>query len=236
MVNNIRTVSDTKRDFYTHHTRPINSIYRRVVEELMVEMHLLAVNADFRYDPIYALGMVTSFDKFMQGYRPEQDKDSIFAALCQAVGGDAPKYRHDSKQLQDLAARLSGQEIIAWLSQSTTIDDVGELQQSLRAIADNPNFKYSRLFAIGLFTLLELADSDLVKDEKQRNEVFQQISEPLHLPNEKLQKDLEIYLGNLEKMAQVRVIMEDTLIAERKKRDQRTQDAGIEVVPTKDGD
>ncbi|NEQ21393.1 MAG: photosystem II biogenesis protein Psp29, partial [Microcoleus sp. SIO2G3] len=28
-MNNVRTVSDTKRDFYNHHTRPINSIYRR---------------------------------------------------------------------------------------------------------------------------------------------------------------------------------------------------------------
>ncbi|HAX86545.1 MAG TPA: photosystem II biogenesis protein Psp29, partial [Cyanobacteria bacterium UBA11370] len=66
-MNNVRTVSDTKRDFYNCHTRPINSIYRRVVEELMVEMHLLSVNVDFRYDPIYALGVVTSFNRFMQG-------------------------------------------------------------------------------------------------------------------------------------------------------------------------
>jgi len=41
-VNNVRTVSDTKRAFYTLHTRPINTIYRRVVEELIVEMHLLS--------------------------------------------------------------------------------------------------------------------------------------------------------------------------------------------------
>ncbi|MFM8003381.1 MAG: photosystem II biogenesis protein Psp29, partial [Dolichospermum sp.] len=49
-VNNVRTVSDTKKTFYTLHTRPINTIYRRVVEELMVEMHLLSVNVDFSYD------------------------------------------------------------------------------------------------------------------------------------------------------------------------------------------
>ncbi|MFM6586777.1 MAG: photosystem II biogenesis protein Psp29, partial [Microcystis panniformis] len=33
-MDKIRTVSDSKRDFYTRHTRPINSVYRRVVEEL----------------------------------------------------------------------------------------------------------------------------------------------------------------------------------------------------------
>ena len=73
-MNNVRTVSDAKRAFYTLHTRPINSIYRRVVEELMVEMHLLFVNTDFSYDAIYALGVVTAFDRFMQGYRPEHDR------------------------------------------------------------------------------------------------------------------------------------------------------------------
>ncbi|MER3587246.1 MAG: photosystem II biogenesis protein Psp29, partial [Mastigocladus sp. ERB_26_1] len=77
-MNNVRTVSDTKRTFHSLHTRPINTIYRRVVEELMVEMHLLAVNVDFSYNPIFALGVVTSFDRFMQGYQPESDRESIF--------------------------------------------------------------------------------------------------------------------------------------------------------------
>ena len=72
-MNNVRTVSETKRTFYSLHTRPINTIYRRVVEELMVEMHLLDVNADFKYDPIYALGVVTTFDRFMEGYKPSED-------------------------------------------------------------------------------------------------------------------------------------------------------------------
>ena len=63
-MSNVRTVSDTKRSFYALHTRPISSIYRRVVEELMVEMHLLSVNVDFSYDSIYALGVVTTFDRY----------------------------------------------------------------------------------------------------------------------------------------------------------------------------
>ena len=82
-MNNVRTVSDTKRAFYGQHTRPINAIYRRVVEELMVEMHLLLVNADFNYDSIYALGVVNTFDRFMKGYEPESDRTSIYTAIIQ---------------------------------------------------------------------------------------------------------------------------------------------------------
>jgi len=230
-VNNVRTVSDTKRDFYIHHTRPINSIYRRVVEELMVEMHLLSVNVNFRYDPIYALGVVTSFERFMQGYRPDRDKDSIFKALCQAVGEDLQQYQQDAERMQALAKHFSSKELIAWMQSPTPVEGAGNIQESLQAIAHNQEFKYSRLFGIGLFTLLELADPELVKDEKQRDEALNQICESLHLPGDKLQKDLDLYRNNLEKVAQIQLVMEDTLKAERKKREQRAQEKGVAVAP-----
>ena len=218
-MNNVRTVSDTKRAFYTIHTRPINSIYRRVVEELMVEMHLLRVNEDFRYDPIFALGVVTSFDRFMQGYRPEQDKISIFNAICRAQESDPGQYQQDAKRLQELVTPKSIDELMIWLAQAVS-DGGDELQSQLQAIATNPKFKYNRLFAIGLFTLLELADSDLVKDEARLTEVLQQICKSMNLPETKLQKDLELYRSNLEKMIQARKTLEDIQAADRKRRQQ----------------
>jgi hypothetical protein len=41
------------------------------------------------------------------------------------------------------------------------------------------------------------------------------------LSEDKLQKDLDLYRSNLEKMTQARIVMEDTLKAERKKREDR---------------
>lgn len=234
-VNNVRTVSDTKRNFYNQHTRPINSIYRRVVEELMVEIHLLSVNVNFRYDPIYALGVVTSFNRFMQGYRPERDKASIFEALCKSIEDDPLRYQQDAEKLEALAKRLSAQDLIAFFSSSEPPQGDYDLYgETVAAIADNPNFKYSRLFAIGLYTLLELADPESIKDEKQRIESLKQICLALHLPEDKLQKDLELYRSNLEKMAQIQLVLEDTLNAERKKREKRAADKGVVVAPPQD--
>ncbi|MGM3308929.1 photosystem II biogenesis protein Psp29 [Anabaena sp. WFMT] len=230
-MNNVRTVSDTKRTFYNLHTRPINTIYRRVVEELMVEMHLLSVNVDYSYNPIYALGVVTTFDRFMQGYLPERDQESIFNALCQAVEQDQQRYRQDATRLQAIAQSLPVKDLIAWVSQTTHLDKDADLQAQLQAIAHNPNFKYSRLFAIGLFSLLELADPELVKDEKQRNEALKAIAQGLHLSEDKLSKDLDLYRSNLDKMAQALIVMADILSADRKKRDQRQQQASTPVTP-----
>jgi photosystem II biogenesis protein Psp29 len=105
------------------------------------------------------------------------------------------------------------------------------LQAQLQAIANNPNFKYNRLFAIGVFSLLEQSDPELVKDEKQLTEALKAIAAGLHLSDDKLNKDLELYRSNLEKMAQALIVMADMLSADRKKREQRKQQSTTPVAP-----
>jgi photosystem II biogenesis protein Psp29 len=221
-VNIVRTVSDTKRAFYTTHTRPVNSIYRRVVEEFMVEMHLLSVNADFHYDDIYALGMVTAFDRFMQGYRPEQSKAQIFDALCQASGQDPQQYRQSAEKLRAQAVGFSINDLTCQIESLSRTEGHG-IQAELRRIAENPRFKYSRLFAIGLYSFLEIIDPELVKDEKKRDEILGTICSALNLSPEKVQKDLELYRSNLDKITQAQIVMEDILKADRKKKAEREQ-------------
>ncbi len=230
-MNNVRTVSETKRTFYSLHTRPINTIYRRVVEELMVEMHLLGVNADFKYDPIYALGVVTTFERFMQGYKPDKDKESIYNALIKSVEEDPEKYRQDAQRLENLAKSIPAKDLVSNLSQQR-LGNESDLQALLESIANNSKFKYSRLFAIGLYTLLETSDPEMVKDEKLRNEALKTIANGLHLPDDKLSKDLELYRSNLDKMAQAAIVMADMIAADRKRREQRAAEkADTKVAP-----
>ncbi|MEM8778432.1 MAG: photosystem II biogenesis protein Psp29 [Cyanobacteria bacterium P01_G01_bin.49] len=218
-MDNIRTVSDTKREFYRHHLRPINSIYRRFIEELLVEMHLLSVNVDFRYDPIYALGVVTSFERFMQGYSPETDKKSIFEALCQAVGGNSEQYHHDAQIIINQGKEISASDFVDQMKQAASGETKdGMLWETFGAIAQNSRYKYSRLLAVGLYTILMEVDPELVKNEEKRQETINQISEVLSLSSDKLQKDLDLYRSNLDKMQQLLVVIEDTLEADRKKR------------------
>ncbi|WP_330204551.1 photosystem II biogenesis protein Psp29 [Cyanobacterium sp. Dongsha4] len=213
-----RTVSDTKRSFYQHHQRPINSIYRRVVEELMVEMHLLAVNVDFNPDPIYYLGVYQSFQQFMQGYKPESDKESIFNALCQSVEDNPQEYISKSQTLLNFAEGKSAQEILDWLLNPSGEGDLEGVASHWRGNLENPRFKYSRLFAIGFYTLIEKGDGEFIKDESKFTDFIQPLIDKLQLPVEKLKKDLDLYRSNLEKMNQMLSVMADVLEAERKKK------------------
>ncbi len=192
----------------------------------MVEMHLLSVNEDFRYDPIYALGVVTSFDRFMQGYQPEADRNSIFHALCQSIEHNPQQYREDAQKWESLAKTLEWSGVVGCLSLETSSDNGGELVALSQSIAANPKFKYSRLFAIGMFTMLQAADPDAAKNDKQLTEVLAKIAAALKLPEEKIKKDLELYRSNLDKMIQAQKVMADILAADRKKREERERAAG----------
>lgn len=217
-MENIRTVSDTKRDFYKLHTRPINSIYRRVVEELIVEMHLLSVNVDFRPDPVYYTGVCQSFEQFMAGYAPESDKDSIFTALCQSVGGNAEEYRYQANSLLQLAQQKSATELVEWLVNPSGGDNLEAIANSWRETITRGKFKYSRLFAVGLYSMLVKSDDNLVKSEEKIGELLKPLNSKLELPTEKIKKDWDLYTSNLDKINQMLSVLEDTIKASKQKK------------------
>lgn len=234
----VRTVSDAKRDFYANHTRPINSIYRRVVDELLVEMHLLSVNVDFAYDPLYALGIVTTFDRFMAGYEPESDKASIFNALCRSVQSSPEQYRGDAEAMK---AAVAGQTFDSFKAMFDNLGEAahsGGLRGTLGTVATKEKFKYNRPFGIGLYTLLEaVAEPATLKDKDTFAALLQDLAGKLNISTDKLSKDLDLYRSNIEKFTQAQEVMKDMLAAERKKREERrkaaeaTAEEIVEAVP-----
>jgi len=64
----------------------------------------------------------------------------------------------------------------------------------------------------------------MIKEKEKREPILQKFSEILHLSSEKLQKDLDVYRGNLDKMDQLLKVIEDALEAEKKKRQQKEQE------------
>jgi photosystem II biogenesis protein Psp29 len=220
----MKTVSDSKRAFHSAYPRPVNSVYRRVIEELLVEMHLLSVNSDFRPDPIYFLGIVTSFARLMQGYQPEADQMKIFDALCTSTNGDPENYKSQAGALLALAKGKSIDNLVAWFGNPSGGNEENHIIEPIKAIASNDNFKYSRLFAIGIYTLLEECDREVAQSQEKCNATVDKIAEQLNISGEKMKKDLDIYRGSLEKMEQLLKVIEDVLEASRKQREKREQE------------
>ncbi len=219
-MNTVRTVSDTKKDFYLAFPKPVNQVYRRVVDELLVEIHLLKVNQSFVYDSIFALGVVTTFDRFTVGYKPETDRFAVFHALCSALQFDPDRIRQDATTLSDLAVR-SPNEVKTLLTTLETTTDLEPLTEQLKTVSTKENFKYSRLFGVGLYALLEISDFEAIADSTKREELIKLVGDILKFGNDRLSKDIDLYRSNLDKIEQARQMIADMVEAERKKRSQK---------------
>lgn len=230
-MNTVRTVSDTKKDFYLAFPKPVNQVYRRVIDELLVEIHLLKVNQSFVYDPIFALGVVTTFDRFTVGYKPETDRFAVFHALCSALQFDPDRIRQDATTLSDIAVR-SPNEVKTLLTTLETTADLEPLTSQLKIISTKENFKYSRLFGVGLYALLEISEPVAIADSTKREELIKLVGDILKFGNDRLSKDIDLYRSNLDKIEQARQMIADMVEAERKKRSQKEAAAVQEPTET----
>jgi photosystem II biogenesis protein Psp29 len=227
-VNTVRTVSDTKKDFYLAFPKPVNSVYRRVIDELLVEVHLLKVNQTFVYDSIFALGLVTTFDRFTVGYKPETDRFAVFHALCSALQFDSDRVRQDATALSDLATR-SPNEVKTLLTNLESGIHLEPLSGQLHTIANKANFKYSRLLGVGLYALLEIVDPEAIADNTKREETLKLVGDILKFGSDRLLKDIDLYRSNLDKIEQARQMIADMVEAERKKRSQKETASNAET-------
>ncbi|KAB5512994.1 hypothetical protein DKX38_030022 [Salix brachista] len=150
------TVAETKLNFLKAYKRPIPSIYNTVLQELIVQQHLMKYKKTYRYDPVFGLGFVTVYDQLMEGYPSDEDREAIFQAYIKALEEDPEKYRIDAKTLEEWARTQTPSSLVDFSSRE------GEIEGTLKDIAERAasgDFSYSRFFAVGLFRLLELSNT-----------------------------------------------------------------------------
>ena len=216
-VNAVRTVAETKAAFQKGYQRPINSVYRRFVEEFLTELHLVTVNNRFAYNPFFALGVVEVFRQFMQGYTPETEPDKILAAACQALQLKPTVIQQDARKLVELLESSDPDRALGVLRLQNTADDIGGLTGILAKIRDDSAFHYSRTFLLGLFIAFEKVAGSL-GDADRRKDVFVELTQTLNLSKERVEKDLDLYRSNIDKLAQAQAVVRDLAEASRRQK------------------
>ena len=235
------TVADSKREFHRAFPYVIAPLYRRMVDELLVELHLLSRQAGFRSDALFACGLIQVFDSFARGYRPEAQRDPLLQALCSASGFDANNLRQQRDGAMAAMGSHSVEQVKQWIEQAG--EGAPEPVAAALAGIRRPDFHYSRLMAVGLLSLLEQAQGADAMDASALRSYAHDLGSAMGLLRERLDKDLSLYATNLEKMAQAVELMEETVAAERRKRERQqqeattaassaTSEAGAEAAPT----
>ena len=215
------TISDTKRSFHAHCDRVIAPAYRQVVDELLVELNLLLFQKRFHQDAVFATGLCQTFDSFMQGYRPEVQKEEIFQALCSALGLDAAAIRAEVAQAREAVAGQLREGVRQWSGANPQTPAV--VRQFLERI-QQPGFHYNRLQAVGLMTLVEVAVGMDPDDATAAAKAAKQLAADVGLAHERFGKDVDLYRTNLEKMAQGLEAMEEAVAAEQRRRQRQREE------------
>lgn len=216
------TVADSKRAFHQAFPYVIAPLHRRMVDELLVELHLLSRQQGFEADALFACGLIQVFDGFAKGYKPEAQRMPLLAALCSASGFDAQQLRQQAETAMAAMGAHSVDAVKQWVDQQGQ----GAPQPLATALSSiqRPNFHYSRLMAVGLLSLLERAQGADAMDPATLRSYAHDLGEAMGLMRDRLDKDINLYASNLEKMAQAVELMEETLAADRRKRERALEE------------
>ncbi|KAF3443823.1 hypothetical protein FNV43_RR13513 [Rhamnella rubrinervis] len=213
-VTDLPTVAETKLNFLKAYKRPIPSIYNSVLQELIVQQHLMRYKRTYSYDPVFALGFVTVYDQLMDGYPSDEDREAIFQAYINALNEDPEQYRADAKKLEEWARGQTASSLIDFSSKE------GEVEGILKDIAERAggkgNFSYSRFFAVGLFRLLELANAS-------EPTILEKLCTALNINKRSVDRDLDVYRNLLSKLVQAKELLKEYVDREKKKREERTE-------------
>jgi photosystem II biogenesis protein Psp29 len=163
------------------------------------------------------------FTAFTQGYKPETHLDELFAAICTCNGFDPEALKQLAEGSTSAVSGHTVSEVREWLSKRGA--GAPEPLASGISSVGGESFHYSRLMAVGLLSLLSSAQGGEPSDPVELKSLAHEIGEHLGLSKPRLDKDLSLYTSNLEKMAQAVELIEETLAAERRKRDRQVADS-----------
>ncbi|GFP89542.1 protein thylakoid formation 1 chloroplastic [Phtheirospermum japonicum] len=194
------TVHETKSNFLKAYKRPIPSIYNTVLQELIVQQHLMRYKRSYRYDPVFALGFVTVYDQLMDGYPSNEDREAIFKAYIEALNEDPAQYRADAQKLEEWARSQSANSLVDFASREGEVEDI--LKDISERAGSKGSFSYSRFFAVGLFRLLELGNAT-------EPTILDKLCAALNVNKRSVDRDLDVYRNLLSKLVQAKELLKE---------------------------
>ena len=194
------TVSDSKKLFHEKFPYVIPGLYKRIVDEMLVELNLLNHQNEFTQDYLFCVGLTETFKELMKGYQPEKHLDLLFESLCSSTNFEAKEINETSQKSQKEFKNKTSNDI-------------------LKLLIDKSNSKLypSRILNLAIYILISSAQDFKDKDESGTNKMISDIFEKLNLSANKAEKDIGIYKSSISKLEQAKELIEELRTKDKKK-------------------
>ena len=109
------TVSDSKELFHERFPYVIPGLYKRIVDEMLVELNLLNHQNEFTQDYLFCIGLTETFKELMKGYQPKKHLDLLFESLCSSTNFEAKEINEISQKSQNEFKDKTSKDILRLL-------------------------------------------------------------------------------------------------------------------------
>ena len=200
------TVSDSKTLFHDQFPFVIPGLYKRIVDEMLVELNLLNHQSEFTLDSYFCVGLTETFKELTKGYEPQDHLENLFSALCKSTN-----FKFD--------------EIVEISNKTIEEHKNKKLKDIFDQIVENSKKKhyYSRILMLGIFKILASANDFKDNEDISKIKIISDIAEKLNLPLARAEKDISLYKSTIKRIDQAQELLKETVLADRKKREQKNQ-------------
>ena len=194
------TVSDSKKLFHEKFLYVIPGLYKRIVDEMLVELNLLNHQNEFKQDYLFCVGLTETFKELMKGYKPEKHLNLLFESLCSSTNFEAKEINEISQKSQKEFHDKTSKDI-------------------LKLLKDKINSKLypSRILNLGMYILISNSQDFKGKNETEIDKKIINIFESLNLSTNKAEKDIGIYKSSIKKLEQAKELIEELKTKDKKK-------------------
>ena len=194
------TVSDSKKLFHEQFPYVIPGLYKKIVDEMLVELNLLNHQNEFTQDYLFCIGLTETFKELTKGYKPEKHLDKLFESLCSSTNFEAREIKEISQQSQKEFSNKPSKDILKLLKEKS-----------------NSKLYPSRILNLGIYILISNSKDFKENNETEINKIISDIFEKLELSPNKAEKDIGIYKNGISKMEQAKELIEELRIKDKKK-------------------
>ena len=195
------TVSDSKTLFHEQFPYVIPSLYKRIVDEMLVELNLLNHQNEFTQDIYFCVGLTETFNELTNGYEPKEHLTKLFNALCISTDFIPDDIKEKSSKALKQHEGKDTKEIFDLIIKNNSTKNY-----------------YSRIFILGIYKILSLANDFKDEEDISKIKILSDISSKLELPLTRAEKDIGMYKSNIKKFEAAKELLRETILNEREKR------------------
>ena len=194
----VKTIAETVQDFNARYRRPIVPIWRSPLNDLIQVTHLSCVQPKWAYDAVFGYGLVESFDFLLAQYPMAEEANKMRDAAIGALALDVAKTVADHATIK------------AWLEGKSEAD-VLEGDNAPIAVIKGGAYTQSRASNLALVYMMEAVGADV------NDATVKKWAEALEQKESLVQKDMELYKQNKDKIEQGMQMVKALEIREKKR-------------------